>query len=405
MASEALPPDFFEKPRHFELRMSALYAALFLAVGVHLPYFPLWLAESGFDATEIAFLLSAPMFLRLVTTPFITALADRVSDRAYVLIAATGATALLSLAYWLEPTYVLVLAVSILIQVVWTPHAPLADSLALSGVRRFGADYAGLRKWGSAAFLAANVAGGVILGITGAGAVPMIITAGLTAAFLASLFAPRLGRPRQPSPLSATKLRDAPNAMMTRRFLLFIAGAALINGSHGLMYSFGSIDWRSLGICETAIGLLWAGAVLAEVGVMMVFQRVFGRLSAPAVLVVAGVAAVLRWVLLPVVGSLGGGTAGFMAVQTLHALSTGLVLLGVPKMVAETIGEEKMGAAQGVVFFGNGLVMGLVTLASGPLYGALGANGFHVMAGIALAGLVLIWLVSLSPRDPAQAGK
>ena len=47
------------------------------------------------------------------TTPFITALADRVSDRAYVLIAMVGATALLSLAYWMEPTYALVLGAAI----------------------------------------------------------------------------------------------------------------------------------------------------------------------------------------------------------------------------------------------------------------------------------------------------
>lgn len=402
MATEALPPDFFEKPRHFELRMSALYGAIFLSVGVHLPYFPLWLAESGFDATEIAFLLSAPMFLRLVTTPFITALADRVSDRVYVLIAATGATALLSLAYWLKPTYALVLVVSIVIQIVWTPHAPLADSLALSGVRRFGVDYAGMRKWGSAAFLTANVAGGAILGVTGAGAVPVIISAGLTAAFAASLFAPRLGRPRQASPLSAAKLRDAPNTMLTRRFLLFITGAALINSSHGLMYSFGSIYWRSIGIDESTIGMLWAGAVLAEVGLMLAYQRLFGRLSAPAVLAIAGVAAILRWVLFPLAGPLGGAPA-FLAIQLLHALSTGLILIGVPKMVAEMIGEEKLGAAQGVVFFASGLAMGLVTLASGPLYERLAAGGFHVMAAIALAGLILIALVSLSPRAPDPA--
>jgi len=404
MANEALPPDFFEKPRYFEFRLSALYAALFLSVGVHLPYFPLWLADSGFDATEIAFLLSAPMLLRLVTTPFITAFADKVSDRAYVLIAAVGATAFLSLGYLLQPTYALVLGVSILIQIVWTPHAPLADSLALSGVRRFGTDYARIRKWGSAAFLCANLAGGAILGVTGPAAVPYIITTGLTIAFVASLFAPRLGRPRQPSPLSAAKLRDAPNVLLSRRFLLLIAGAALVNSSHGFVYSFGSIYWRSIGIGETAIGALWAGAVLAEIGIMVVYQRVFGRLSAAAVLAIAGGAAMLRWLLFPLAGALGGGAAAFLAIQLLHSMSTGLVLLGIPKMVAEQIGEERMGAAQGVVFFGIGLAMGLVTLASGPLYANLGAGGFYVMAATALAGVALIAL-TFSPKAPEPAAK
>lgn len=406
MAGPALPPHFFVKPAHFELRMGLLYAAIFLPVGIHLPYFPLWLEQSGFTATEIAFLLSAPMFLRLVTTPFITAFADKVKDRANVLIAMIAATALLSLGYTLHPTYALVLGLSIAIQIVWTPHSPLADSLALSGVRRFGADYASMRKWGSIAFLAANVGGGAILGYTGASAVPFILAAGLSAAVGVSLFAPRLGPPRQPSPLSAAKLREAPASMLTRRFLLFIAGAALINSSHGFLYGFGTIYWKSAGIDETTIGMLWAGGVVAEIAMMIFYQRFMGRLSAPTILAIAGVAALLRWLLFPLIAQLLDGNAmAFLAAQALHSLSTGLILLGVPKMVAEMIGEERMGTAQGLVFFGNGLAMGLVTLASGPLYASLGVGGFYVMAATALAGLLMIGLVSFSPRERASAEK
>ncbi len=403
MAAPALSSDFFVKPPHFELRMGLLYAAIYLPVGIHLPYFPLWLEQSGFSATEIAFLLSAPMFLRLATTPFITAFADRVKDRANVLIAVMATTAVLSLGYMLPPSYALVLGLSIAIQIVWTPHSPLADSLALSGVRRFGADYASMRKWGSIAFLAANIGGGAILGYAGASAVPIILAAGLSVGVGASLFAPRLGPPRQPSPLSAAKLRDAPGSMLTRRFLLFIGGAALINASHGFLYSFGTIYWKSTGIDETTIGMLWAGGVVAEIGMMLVYQRLLGRFSAPAILGIAGVAALVRWMFFPLIGQvLDGNAAAFLAAQALHSLSTGLILLGVPKMVAEMIGEEKMGTAQGLVFFGNGLAMGLVTLASGPLYANLGVGGFYVMAATALAGLFLIGLVSLSPRAPER---
>ena len=63
-----------------------LFAALFVPLGVHLPYFPLWLEANGFDAEQIAIILAAPMFLRVVTTPFLTALADEAKDRANVLM-------------------------------------------------------------------------------------------------------------------------------------------------------------------------------------------------------------------------------------------------------------------------------------------------------------------------------
>ena len=62
--------------------------------------------------------------------------------------------------------------------------------------------------------------------------------------------------------------------------MLFVTGAGLISGSHGFMYAFASIYWKSIGLGDTLIGFLWAFAVVSEVGIFMVFTRLFGRLSA-----------------------------------------------------------------------------------------------------------------------------
>jgi PPP family 3-phenylpropionic acid transporter len=86
-------------------------------------------------------------------------------------------------------------------------------------------------------------------------------------------------------------------------------------------------------------------------------------------------------------------------VQTLHALSTALILLGLQKIIAETVSEERTGAAQGMAFFANGFSMATVTLLSGPLYERFGVNGFYAMAGVAAAGLVLIWLAGRSTPE------
>ena len=94
---------------------------------------------------------------------------------------------------------------------------------------------------------------------------------------------------------------------------------------------------------------------------------------------------------------------GFFGVQTLHALSTGLLLIGLQKMIGETVAEERTGAAQGVAFFSTGFFMAAVTLLSGPLYERLGVDGFYAMAAIALAGLGLIAAAGISPRARARA--
>jgi hypothetical protein len=50
-----------------------------------------------------------------------------------------------------------------------------------------------MRIWGSISYFAANLFGGVILSWTGYEAVPVLISMGLAAFFLATLLVPRLG--------------------------------------------------------------------------------------------------------------------------------------------------------------------------------------------------------------------
>lgn len=401
MPLPALTPERMVKPARFELRLSLIFAGIFIPLGLHLPYFPLWLEAKGFDAQQIAVILSAPMFARVATTPFIAAMADKARDRANVFILLVSATLLISAGYFLEPTYLIVLAVSLVLTIAWTPQSPLADSLALSGVRRFGSNYAGMRIWGSVSYLCANLGGGFLLSFTGPDAVPAIISAGLAVALLTSLLAPRLGRPRKASPLSATDIQARAPKLLNRYFVLFIAGAGAITASHGFMYSFVSIYWKSIGLSDTLIGFLWAFAVVAEVMVFMVFTRIFAPMPASRILLVAGVGAVLRWVAYPLVWPLAFGVPGFFAVQSLHAISTALVMLGLQKLIAESVSEDRTGAAQGLAFFANGTAMATVTLISGPIYQSFGVHGFFFMIVPAGLGLLLVFLAGRSAPERA----
>ncbi|MCA0013215.1 MFS transporter [Mesorhizobium sp. B292B1B] len=391
-----LSPEQLVKPRHFELRMSLIFATLFVSQGTHLPYFPLWLQAKGFHAEQIAVILAAPMFLRVVTTPLLTALADRARDRADVYIALVAASMIISAGYFLPASYAVVLAVSLALTIVWTPHSPMADSLALSGVRRFGSNYTSMRKWGSISYLCANVAGGFILTAAGAQAVPAIIFAALGAALVAGLLAPRLGRPRLASPLSAAEIQHSAPSLFNAYFVYFTLGVGILTASHAFLYGFVSIYWKSIGIGDTVVGLLWAWGVVAEVCMFVFFNRMFASMSVVRVMVIAGIGAVVRWIAFPLIWPLGLGVAGFFGVQTLHSVSVAMVLIGLQKMIGETVSEERTGAAQGIAYFFNGFFMAAVTLASGPLYDRFGVDGFLAMIPIAIIGLVLIGLAAHS---------
>jgi len=235
-----------------------------------------------------------------------------------------------------------------------------------------------------------------ILTGTGAGAVPAIIFIAFCVSLLTVSMAPRLGRPRMASPISAADMQEKAPKLLHPYFVYFAAGTGIIIGSHGFMYGFVSIYWKSVGIDDATVGILWCVAVGAEICMFMLFNRLLGSLSVVSVVLMAGAGAVVRWLAYPLVWPLGLGIAGFVAVQCLHAFSTALILIGLQKMIGETVLEERTGAAQGVAYFANGFCMAAVTLVSGPLYEHFGIGGSFFMAPVALAGLAMIALAARS---------
>jgi MFS transporter, PPP family, 3-phenylpropionic acid transporter len=62
-------------------RLALFYAAYFAAVGIHLPFCPVWLEARGLTTTEIGYVLAAAFWPRIVTSLLIPSLSDRLSER------------------------------------------------------------------------------------------------------------------------------------------------------------------------------------------------------------------------------------------------------------------------------------------------------------------------------------
>src|SRR6185312_15503811 len=61
----------------FSSRVAALYAAMFVAFGIQLPFFPVWLAAKGVDPGMIGVVLAAPILVRIFAITWATRWADR----------------------------------------------------------------------------------------------------------------------------------------------------------------------------------------------------------------------------------------------------------------------------------------------------------------------------------------
>jgi PPP family 3-phenylpropionic acid transporter len=68
-------------------------------------------------------------------------------------------------------------------------------------------------------------------------------------------------------------------------------------------------------------------------------------------------------------------------------------------MLAETVPEARIGAAQGAAYFANNTLLALLTLAAGPLYRAFGPDSFASMAGVSAVGFILaVACIKLAPE-------
>lgn len=397
MTTQSATPDV---PAHFALRMSAFFGGFFLVQGVAIPWFPVWLESRGMSDVEIASIIAIPMAFRFVILPLGGIVADRTPTRRFavrlfvtpaVLIFLLAATAT---SYW--PLLLLTGAAFAL----WQLALPGGEALALTGVRRFGIDYGRMRLWGSVAFIAANVGSGALLSFLPTSAIFWFIFLAFVVAAVTAIALPMTPRAvRALDDASRPQSKPAWRVIGHPSVLMPIVAGGLIQGSHALFYSFGSIYWQSLGYSPLQIGGFWATSIACEVLLFVWSGAILRRIGPLAMLAIGAVAAIVRWSLFP--ADLGG--FGYLALQCLHGLTFGAVFLGNQFAVTRAVPEEMAASAQSVVVLAAGLTMAGMTALSGPLYEAFGAAAFPMMVALPIASLILLGVLKLFVKPPDGA--
>ena len=398
-------------------RLGFLYAALFLVVGCYLPYMPVWLHWRGQSEDAIAFLLAAPLFARILFTPAISFAADWSGARRAVLIALAWGTLLSFLLLWASGGFWQMLLATLLLAFNWTTIMPLIEAVAVSGVRGAGLDYGRVRLWGSGTFILASFGAGLTIGKFGEGSImPMLVVATLLT--IAGVYMLPRDVTERPSPgtpaLRRISLADAAKLAHSPSFLLFLLAASTIQASHALYYTFGTLHWRAQGFADGTIGALWALGVIAEIVLFAVSAPLLARWGAARMLMAAGAAAALRWGIMAFDPPL-WATA---IVQCLHAMTFGAAHLAAIHFLSQAVPEDRGATAQGLyAAVVAGLVLGIVTIACGPLYQHLGGEAYAVMAALALIGMAstlvlmrrwrgerVVGPIEVQPQSAAGAG-
>ena len=399
------------------LRISAFYAASFVPYGIQLPFFPLVLASRGLSETEIAVVVGVPMLLRVTTASALGHIADRLGDRRHALVLYCVATLLGALTLWPAGSFLALVAATVAMTLPWTGILPVTDALATTVARRGEGSYGAMRAWGSIAFVAANLVGGVVAARAGAQGILLFLIAGFAGQGLVAFLVPAdtrakgdpvsegslPGLGREEAGSEGGVLRALASLAADRRLIGLLGGAGLIQASHAMLYGFASLHWTRLGFSGDAIGALWAVGVVGEILLFLFSARVIGRIGARGLLTIAVFGSVLRWLLFPFLGT---DLPVWVALQLLHAATFASTHLGTIHVLTRSVDEHRAATAQGLMVSINGFAMSLATFASGPLYRAWGGDGFFAMAAIAaLGGVALLGAARLQPHRAGEDGK
>ncbi|MFT5439771.1 MAG: PPP family 3-phenylpropionic acid transporter, partial [Alphaproteobacteria bacterium] len=130
-------------------RLSFFYAAVFLTIGIMMPFWPVWLKSRGLDAGEIGLILAIAMWLRAFTSPLLAQYADRKGRPDRLALFLGWSALVVNCLFFFAHDFWALLAVSVLSTMSFTALMPLGDAVTMLKVRDSGLDYGRVRLWGS----------------------------------------------------------------------------------------------------------------------------------------------------------------------------------------------------------------------------------------------------------------
>jgi PPP family 3-phenylpropionic acid transporter len=361
------------------------YAFYFGAVGVYVPYLPLYLEQAGLSGSEIGLISALWPVMLLFAGPLWGGIGDRFRLHRYLLPLATLGTILPALLMLSAHGLPALVGLSLISAFFSSPAIPLIDSAVLDLIQGTRVTYGSIRLWGSAGFILSTWAMGYVLQAFGlswlfyAYAV-LLAGAGLTA----------IGLPARRQTWSVSYRAGLGQLLRQRRLLLYLAAVFLIGATIHAYNSFFPLYLVRLGGGAAWVGLAGAIAAVAELPVLYFSGWFFKRLGLSGTVLLSYGLYAARWGLLALVSS----PVVAMLTTASHGLTFGAHLAGSVAYVEAHTPPGLRATAQGLLTaagFGVGSVLG--ALGGGLLLDSAGGPGlFGAAAGLAALAALLVLL-------------
>ncbi|QII72329.1 MFS transporter [Apibacter sp. B2966] len=374
-------------------RFSFIYFCLFAFIGLHMPFWPVWLKSKDISILEISILTAITFALKIIVTPYVSKITDKNnSPRLSIILSCLGLFIFLFL-FIITNSFYSILLVTLVAFSFWSPIMALIDGYTINTIKDSKYDYGKIRIWGSIANMIVAITSGKLIGTFGASKLLyfLIVISGLL--LIASFILPK--KKEEAYTQKNIKISFRP-FLKSRWFIIFLISTTLIQGSHAFYYTFGSINWQKTGVSDEVIGFLWGISVASEIIFFLFGKKFISKIGFINIIILGGIAATCRWFAIGYFSNI----FILMFFQLLQAISFAASHVAAISLIGEKVSKEISSTGQGLYSsFIMGIGMGCFVFLSGPIYQNFGSFSFYLMAGVSFLGIIMALLLKRTKLD------
>jgi len=373
-------------------RLSGFYLFYFAAIGVLVPYWPLYLESLGFGPREIGELMAVVMATKIIAPNIWGWIADHTGRRMIIVRSGSLLACIFFAGIFWSSSYLWVALVMAVFSFFWNATLPQFEATTFNYLHEETHRYGSIRLWGSIGFIVAALYIGYLLESSPASIVPIAMLIMFILIWLTSLVVPE--RSARHLPLDEQSFITV---MKRPEVAGLIVVVFLMQLSHGPYYTFYSIYLQDYGYSKTIIGGLWALGVVAEVGVFLFMHRLIPKFGLRLMLMLSLFIASVRWLLL---GSFVESFPMLILIQLGHAATFGIFHAVSIEYIHHYFRGRHQGRGQALyssMSFGAGGALG--ALMSGYLWETGAMTTFVIASITSTLALLLTLLFVRNPKN------
>ena len=372
-----------------EQRTTAFYFTYFMGPGAAVVFLPIWLSEKGISTEQIGLINAVPVLIILLLNLVVGRLADKASDWRQVIVIGALIAGIVPIGLLFVNEFWGILLFWTLCSLPGGAIGPVLDAATMRMTRRNGSDFGTIRAWGTVGYMLFNALTGFLVVWFGSAIfVPLFVGLALLRAAVSLQLPAFRAPPGQPTIAAALPTAGKLAEIIVQPwFFLPLVGFAMVFGTHIFLNGFGALLWKEQGISENVIGPLIALGSASEAGMMFLWRRFGGRLSARHMILISAGVSVLRWIAM----AFAPPVPVLVALQLTHGITFAIGYLGCVHFIANWTSEDIAAETQSL-FTVLQQAMSVIALVSfGWVIGLVGNQAYLIAALVAFAGAICIW--------------